>query len=478
MDRWTLGRVACGLATSARAGAATVIVVLPAFWSMLQFGAWWSPPLDAVVFAVMLAVSLPRALTRTNWTQVPLAVALFLMAGAGAVGCSLLLGAGAGFRALGAVLFSVGVAVPVWLRRLGPTWQAAGALAALPFLAVLIQPAPAQPTWGFLGWMSLGAGIALTWALLVRSLTTADSAPAESPPPRRATGLSASTRMALQLAVATGAAFVVAQVLDPDHLVWPVLTVLIVHSGNRGRGDVLAKGAQRIVGALAGTGIAALVGGLFGAGDRAALVMLFATLAVAAAARPHGYVYWAAGITASLVLLYAYFGQSGIELLGHRLLGVIAGGVLAIAAAWFLLPVRTLDVARLRLTQVLAAAAEATGLAARAEPTTRAARRLRAADQQLATLDPTARAARCLGLGATRGLSALLADAHELAGTVLTAIHEPIERAGLGQLAQEIANTARRAADKRHPLATASRSAGNTVLTDVLNHARNVNGSR
>lgn len=479
MNRSAPGRLAVGLGASARAAAATMIVVLPTFWSMRQLGAWWRPSIDAIVFAVMLAVALPRALARASWGQVPLAVALFPVACAGAVGCSMLLGAGGGWRAAGVALFSAGVAIPVWMRRLGITWRTGGTLAALPFLAVLVQPMPVEQTWAFLGWLLLGAGIALTWALLARSLTATDPAAAETRTTRRTAGWNVSTRMAIQLGCATAAAFGVAQALDSDHLVWPVLTVLIVHSGNRGRGDVLVKGVQRIVGALAGTGIAALASGLFGAGDSTALVVLFATLALAAAVRPYGYAYWAAGITASLAFLYGYFGQSSIDLLGHRLLGILAGGTLAIAAAWFLLPVRTLDVARLRLAQLLATAADTVGAAGRAESTAEPARRLYAAGRELATLDATAHAAHRFGLGAARGLEALLTDAHELTRGIRVSVSDPTnqDRAELGQLARELAAAARRFSDKRSPLITTDHPYGDTPLAGVLGKTQNVRGT-
>ncbi|MDR1768285.1 MAG: FUSC family protein [Propionibacteriaceae bacterium] len=369
------GGAGAALATAARACAATMVVALPTFWSMLQIGAWWRPPLNAIVFAVMLGLSLPRALVRPTWRQLPRAVALFALACAAAVGCSMLLALDDCWRAVAALLFSLGVAVPVWLRRFGIAWRNAGTVASLPFMAVLVQPLPADPTWGFLGWTLLAAAVALAWALLVRALTpTEPERPPVRPPqaglepstsvrgPTPAVGdragggtsksrapaarrgglarMPASARMAVQLGLATILAFAAAQALDPDHLVWPVLTVLVVTSANRGRRDVLAKGAQRLAGALAGTGIAAVVCNFFKPGDAAALVALFAVMALAAALRPFGYAFWAAGMTACLVFLYGYFGQSGLDLLGHRLIGILAGGALAIAAAWFVLPVR------------------------------------------------------------------------------------------------------------------------------------------
>lgn len=50
------------------AALASMVVVLPVFWSMSQLHTWWNPPLDAIVFAVMLAVALPRGSPR--WISV------------------------------------------------------------------------------------------------------------------------------------------------------------------------------------------------------------------------------------------------------------------------------------------------------------------------------------------------------------------------------------------------------------------------
>ena len=185
--------------------------------------------------------------------------------------------------------------------------------------------------------MLVAAGVALVWALALRCLTVAVR---PAPSRRPAAGLPASTRMAVQLGCGTLASFAAAQWLDPDHLVWPVLTVMVVHSANRGRGDVLRKGAQRTVGALVGTGAGTVLGGLFQTGSRTALVALFAVLALAAAARPYGYLFWSAGVTAALVFLYSYFGESGADLLARRLLGIAVGGAIGMTAAWFVLPVR------------------------------------------------------------------------------------------------------------------------------------------
>lgn len=325
------------VARGLRSGAATMIVALPTFWSMQQLALWRKPPVNAIVFAVMLGIALPRALARARWADAPAIGVLLGPACAAAVGCGMLLSDGGASRAVGAVAFSAGAAIAVWLRRFGSAWRAAGTVASTLFLAVLVRLAPLPRTWSQLGWMLVAAGVALVWALALRCLTVAVR---PAPSRRPAAGLPASTRMAVQLGCGTLASFAAAQWLDPDHLVWPVLTVMVVHSANRGRGDVLRKGAQRTVGALVGTGAGTVLGGLFQTGSRTALVALFAVLALAAAARPYGYLFWSAGVTAALVFLYSYFGESGADLLARRLLGIAVGGAIGMTAAWFVLPVR------------------------------------------------------------------------------------------------------------------------------------------
>jgi uncharacterized membrane protein YccC len=224
--------------------------------------------------------------------------------------------------------------------------------------------------------------------------------------------------MALQLAVAVGAAFAVGQWTDPGHLVWPVLTVLVVHSGNRGRGDVLWKGAERTVGALAGTAIATCLTGLLPPGDSLAIVAIFAILALAAGLREISYAYRAACTTAALAFLYGYFGQGGTGLLAHRLLGVLAGAVIGVAAAWLVLPVRTTDITRLRVGAPLAAATALATSAAAGAPDNAALSQLTAADRELAALTPTLRAARRFGTGPARQLDHTVTHTRALASEV------------------------------------------------------------
>lgn len=442
-------------ARSVRTAIGAMVVVLPVFWSMGQLHTWWTPPLDAVVFAVMLAVGLPRALAAVGAHDLGRAAGALLLGATVAVGCAMLLDHHAWTKAAGVVLFALGVAAPVWLRRYGPAWRAGGTVAALAFLAVLVHPLPDRTSWAFLGWMLVAAAVAYAWAAMIHLLAAPPAVPVAAPAQPAAAGSrrpAASTSMAAQLAVAVGAAFAFGQWTDPEHLVWPVLTVLVVHSANRGRGDVLWKGIERTVGALASTLIATLLAGVLPAGDSLAIVAIFAVLALGAGLREVSYAYQAACTTAALAFLYGYFGQGGAGLLVHRLLGVTAGAVIGIAAAWFVLPVRTIDATRLRIAALLATAGDLATSISAGTPDQMALDRLAAADRDLAALTPTLRAARRFGRGPARGLDQTVTHARTLANRVADVARRTTDRDASDQAQEEAAGLMRQVAEARRAL--------------------------
>jgi hypothetical protein len=164
--------------------------------------------------------------------------------------------------------------------------------------------------------------------------------------------------MALQMAAALGAAFIVGRNLFPDHWTWVVLTAFIVNSGNRGRGDVAHKAVMRLLGASVGTLAATALTGVLPTGNRWSIVAIFVVLAVGLWLRPLNYGYWAAGMTSALALLYGYYGERGPGLLTDRLEAIVIGAALGVAASWFLLPVRTTEVIRKDAARALAALAD------------------------------------------------------------------------------------------------------------------------
>ncbi len=173
---------------------------------------------------------------------------------------------------------------------------------------------------------------------------------------------------------------------------------------------------------------------------------IFVVLAIGTWLRPRGYAYWAGCITAVLALLYGYYGTGQDDQLVHRLLAIVVGGVLAVLVSWFLLPVRTRDVARRRTAGVLAAVQDV--LAARLagqEPDTAA---LRTSQHELEVIRPSWQMHRRVLRGAAtpaHALDAALAVADAAADLDSDAPREP-----LGQAARDLGNVRRALRDSDH----------------------------
>jgi len=250
---------------------------------------------------------------------------------------------------VGAVAFTAGLFLSVWLRRFGPTWRRIGALIALPFVTLLIAPvhlgAGAAPLAALVSVVALAVVVAvrllggLVWKRSV-------AAPEQSLPPGTLRP-SASTRMALQLAASLAVAFVLGFWLFPDHWGWVVLTAYLVQSANRGRADVVYKSGLRILGAVAGTVLALLLAGVRLEGPPLVLVLLV-SLAVGLFLRGISYAFWALVVTLVLTLL-----QGGSVDLWPRVLAILVGAVCGMLASWFILPIRSEGVLRRRIALVL-----------------------------------------------------------------------------------------------------------------------------
>lgn len=263
---------------------------------------------------------------------------------------------------LGSALFVLAISATVWIRRWGARATVLGALVTVPLLATLVAPVPPGARNEL--WAAVVGLLAFGWVSIAHlvaertGFTGGHVEPAASVPSSRRT-VRPSTRMAVQLGVALAAAFVLGHVLLGAHWPWVVLTAFIVCSGNRGRGDVVLKGLQRVLGASVGTLLATGVALLFAPRDPAQVVAIFVVLALGTWARSASYAYWAACVTAALALLYGYFGQTGTHLLLTRVWGIVLGGALGVLACWFILPIRTTDVVRRRTADALAALTDA-----------------------------------------------------------------------------------------------------------------------
>jgi len=302
---------------------------------------------DVLVLAVALTLTLAGT-QRAADARRRLTALVLLPAVAGV--CALLGHLISRHYAIGAAVFTLGISLPIWIRRYGQAATKAGTLITLPLVALLVVPGPALPpkaqsalvSWG---WSALIAVLAPGCVWLVQALGDRIGPWRPDPEPvvpRRTSRLHPrpSTRMALQMAVAIAAAFALGRLLFDHHWPWMVLTAYVAASGNRGRSDVVRKGAARLVGACAGTllATAAAATGITGR-TSASVVLIFVVLTVALWLRPLSYAYWAAGMTLALSLLLGYYGQDAQHLLPTRLAGIAAGAVLAVASAWWVLPV-------------------------------------------------------------------------------------------------------------------------------------------
>lgn len=327
---------------------------------------------DVIVLGTVLPVSLSRVVTRQAATSPAERVARLISVpvvalAASEVGVLLL-----HHRWLGGAVFVLVLAAAVFVRRYGPLLSALGTLVSLPFIVLLVAPVGIAPGHQHTLWPALVGLIALVWVAGTyevgwltgfvprppRAPEDAGRTPARPARGRMARALPASTRMAVQLAVGLGAAYVLGTWWFPAHWPWMLLSCYVVCSGNRGRGDVVHKGVLRLTGALTGTVGATLIAGVFATGDRWAIAILFVVLALAVWLRQASYAFWAGGVTAMLALLHGYYGEHGAEVLGERLIAVTLGAAIGVGVSWFLLPVRSQDAFRRRWADALAALAE------------------------------------------------------------------------------------------------------------------------
>ena len=332
-----------------------------------------APAPGPAVLAVVLSLSLSRSRLADDRRHRLESVFVLPLVGLAAVGVGLLL---RDAPSLGAALFVAGMALPIWMRRFGPDVRRIGSLLALPFVALLVAPHGAAVRAGPIPALLFPVVIALLatlWAAVAHALAvragwlgaepvtaraTASTGTAETRnADARATGMKpdASTRMALQMAVALALSFVAGHVFFAGHWAWLVLTAYIVGSGNRGRLDVAWKSLLRIAGAGAGTVVALLLDFHVGGHDTLVASLILGAVFLGVWLRPLGYGWWALFVTIALALLQGFSSAPASRLLAERMLEIVVGAAIAVACAWWLLPVRSTAVLRRRIADALAA---------------------------------------------------------------------------------------------------------------------------
>jgi hypothetical protein len=338
-----------------------------------------APEVGPAVLGAMLCLTLARSqLERDVRGRVEAAVALPVI-GIVAAGVGILL---LRLPVVGAVVYVLGMAASVWLRRFGAVPRRIGALLALPFVAILVAPAPIpQHPVGPLAAVPLlvppiVALVAFAWVTLLQLGARAirllpprqdlGDRPAPTPAPRAdgAPGprLTATDKLAIQMGLTLALAFAIGFLVFHDRWAWIVLTVVVVAIGNAGRADVLYKGAQRIVGAAIGTLLALVPVAHLGTPTLGTVAALLGIVFLGLVLREFGYVWWALFFTLALSVIHGFGvgadGSGGSFLLGERLEEILIGSALALLVAWLVLPVRSEGTIRRRLAGVLAALQE------------------------------------------------------------------------------------------------------------------------
>ncbi|KXF49403.1 fusaric acid resistance protein [Rhodococcus sp. SC4] len=150
------------------------------------------------------------------------------------------------------------------------------------------------------------------------------------------TGLNPSTKAAIQVAVATSAATILGELISPDRWYWAVLTAFLVFTGASTRGEILSRAGHRVVGTIAGVLGGVVLSALVGNNQQLQLLLLVVCVFFAFYLVTVAYALLSFFVTVMLAMLYGLLGTFSIEVLELRIYETAAGGLVGIAAAYFI----------------------------------------------------------------------------------------------------------------------------------------------
>ncbi|MCW0215334.1 MAG: FUSC family protein [Pseudonocardia sp.] len=154
-------------------------------------------------------------------------------------------------------------------------------------------------------------------------------------------GLALSTRQAIQVGVATSLAIVIGELVSPARWYWAVVACFVTFAGTASRGDVLARGGQRLIGTVGGVVAGMLLALLVGGHVALTLVLLVVCVFMALYLVRISQGLMAFWITAVLALLYGLIGQFSVETLLVRVEETAVGAALGALAGFLILPKKT-----------------------------------------------------------------------------------------------------------------------------------------
>lgn len=172
--------------------------------------------------------------------------------------------------------------------------------------------------------------------------TTATTPPvSESAKEQPHTGLSPTTRQAIQVAVAASLAIIAGELLSPARWYWAVIAAFVIFAGTNSWGETLRKGWQRLFGTILGVPCGLLVATLLSGDKTASLAAIFVCLFCAFYFVTVTYSMMTFWITTMLALLYGLLGQFSFGVLMLRIEETALGAVIGVTVAILVLPTNT-----------------------------------------------------------------------------------------------------------------------------------------
>jgi uncharacterized membrane protein YccC len=170
--------------------------------------------------------------------------------------------------------------------------------------------------------------------------------------------LDMTTRQAVQVAIAGALAIGAGQALSSRRYYWAVIAAFVVFTGTATRSETLIKAANRVVGTLAGLGVALVLAHVTAGNDVAILAVILGSLFLGFYLIRVSYAYMIFFITIMVAQLYTVLHEFTNELLFLRLEETAIGAGCGILVAFAFAPLSTRDTARSARTAFLAGLAE------------------------------------------------------------------------------------------------------------------------
>jgi len=171
-------------------------------------------------------------------------------------------------------------------------------------------------------------------------------------------------RVAIQMAVAVGAAILLGEVLSGRRFYWAVIAAFVTFMGAHNATEQVRKGINRVIGTFIGALIGALLAHLVGPHTYAAVAVILAAIFLGIYLMRVSYVFMVIGITVMVSQLYVQLDEFSDSLLLLRLGETALGAAVASLTVVSVLPLRTGRVAQVAAREFLSSIEEVVDRAA------------------------------------------------------------------------------------------------------------------